>query len=74
VLSGWETKSSTVTAWTAPSGQVVRNADLGSGSGRIDMLGTDAGSAAATGTAGGLVASTDRPFSADTTFTLMLTS
>ena len=43
VLSGWETKSSTVTAWTAPSGQVVRNADLGSGSGRTDLLATDAG-------------------------------
>ena len=73
VLSGWETKSSTVTAWTAPAGQVIRNTDLGSGSGRTDMLATDPGAAAATGTAGGLVASTDQAFSADTTFTLVLT-
>jgi PKD repeat protein len=73
VVSGWEVKSSTVTAWTAtPAGQVVRNADLGSGSGRLDMLATDFGAPVATGTAGGLVASTDQAFSADTTLTLIL--
>ncbi len=38
-----------------------------------DMLATDAGAAAAAGTAGGLIASTDQAFSADTTLTLVLT-
>jgi outer membrane protein assembly factor BamB len=73
VVSGWATKSSDVTAWTAtPPGQVVRNAELGSGGGRIDMLATDPGASAAVGTAGGLTASTDQAFSADTTLTLVL--
>ena len=73
VVSGWEVKSSTVTAWAAtPAGQVVRNADLGSGTGRIDMLATDFGAPVATGTVGGLVASADQAFSADTTLTLVL--
>lgn len=73
VVSGWEVKSSTVTAWTTtPAGQVVRNVDLGSGTGRIDMLATDFGTPVPIGTAGGLVVSTDQPFTADTTLTLIL--
>jgi PKD repeat protein len=72
LVSGWETKSSTVTSMTAPSGQAVRNTDLGSGTGRIDMLATDYGAPVPAGTAGGLVASTDQAFSADTTLSLVL--
>src|SRR5215472_5298253 len=73
VVSGWQTKSSTVTAWaTTPSGQIVRDETLGTGSGRLDMLATDYGSSVPVGTAGGLSASTDLAFSADTTLTLVL--
>jgi hypothetical protein len=36
------------------------------------MLATDPGASAAVGTAGGLTASTDQAFSADTTLTLVL--
>jgi phosphatidylinositol-3-phosphatase len=73
VVSGWEVKSSTVTAWvTTPAGQVVRDAALGSGSGRIDMLAIDSGAAVPVGTAGGLSATTDQAFTADNTLTLVL--
>jgi hypothetical protein len=73
VVSGWETKSSTVTSMTAPAGQVVRDTVLGSGTGRLDMLATDYGAPiAAAGTAGGLTVSTDQAFTADTTLTLVL--
>jgi PKD repeat protein len=72
VLSGWQTKSSTVTSMTAPAGQAVRDTVLGPGLGRIDMLATDYGGPVATGTTGGLTASTDQPFAADTTLTLVL--
>ncbi|MGN6793785.1 MAG: outer membrane protein assembly factor BamB family protein [Streptosporangiaceae bacterium] len=73
VVSGWQTKSSTVTAWTTtPSGQLVRDEVRGSGTGRLDMLATDYGAPVPAGTAGGLSASTDQAFSADTTLTLVL--
>jgi len=73
VVSGWQTKSATVTAWTTtPPGQVVRDEVLGTGTGRLDMLATDYGAIVPAGTAGGLSASTDQPFSADTTLTLVL--
>jgi hypothetical protein len=73
VVSGWQTKSSTVTAWaTTPSGQIVRDETLGTGSGRLDMLATDYGSPVSAGSAGGLSASTDQAFAADTTLTLVL--
>lgn len=73
VVSDWATKSSAVTAWTVtPAGQVVRSTVLGSGGGRIDLLATDGGGPAGTGTAGGLAASTDQAFTADTTITLVL--
>jgi PKD repeat protein len=73
VVSGWETKSSTVTSMTAPAGQVVRDTVLGSGTGRLDMLATDyGGPVKAAGTAGGLTVSTDQAFTADTTLTLVL--
>jgi PKD repeat protein/outer membrane protein assembly factor BamB len=74
VVSGWETKSSAVTGWmTIPAGQIVRDEALGSGGGRIDMLATDYGTPVPVGTAGGLSASTDQAFTADTTLTLVLT-
>jgi PKD repeat protein len=72
VVSYWADKSSTTTAWTAPSGQVVRNVSIGASTGRITSLLTDGGAVAAPGTAGGLTATTDAAGSKATSLTLVL--
>ena len=72
VISAWSAKSSTVTKWTGPAGVSVRDGFNGLGSGRITMLAADSGGPVATGTAGGLTASTDQPFSAETAVTALL--
>ena len=71
VLSYWTAKSSAVTAWTAPSGQLVRSIANGSGGGHVNSLASDGGSANA-GAAGGLTATTDVAGSAFTAWTIVL--
>jgi hypothetical protein len=57
VISVWSAKSSVVTGWTTPGGQLVRSTANGSGSGRINSVATDGGPATA-GPAGNLSATT----------------
>ena len=73
VVSYWSAKSSAVNAWTAPSGQAVRDAENGSGSGRINSLATDGGKAATPGTVGGLTGTADGLFGAGAAWTIILT-
>jgi PKD repeat protein len=72
VLSYWADKSSTTTAWTAPAGQTVRGTTIGTGTGRVTSLLTDANGPAATGTVGGLSASTDAAGTKATMLTIVL--
>jgi hypothetical protein len=72
VVSYWSDKSSSTTAWTAPSGQAVRNVSIGTLSGRVTSLLTDGGGVAAPGPAGGLTATTDAAGTKATTLTLVL--
>ncbi|HST64591.1 MAG TPA: PKD domain-containing protein [Mycobacteriales bacterium] len=72
VLSYWADKSGTTTAWTAPDGQTVRGVTIGTGTGRVTSLLTDANAAAAAGPAGGLTATTDAPGTKATMLTIVL--
>ncbi len=72
VVSAWSTKSSAVNSWTAPAGQTVRSTANGSGTGRINSIATDGGSASA-GPAGSLSASTDKSGSSFASWTIVLT-
>jgi large repetitive protein len=72
VVSYWAAKSSDVNAWTLPAGQMTRSTSYGSGGGRIDAIAGDAGTPAPAGSAGELPATTDQPFSAWTTWTIVL--
>jgi PKD domain/Phosphoesterase family len=72
VVSYWAAKSSAVNAWTLPGGEVSRSTSYGTGGGRIDAIAGDAGAPAPAGSAGGLTATTDQPFSAGTTWTIVL--
>jgi PKD repeat protein len=74
VLSYWADKSSSTTAWTAPSGQTVRGQTIGTGTGRVTSLLTDGNGAAAAGTAGGLSASTDVAGTKATMATIVLSA
>ncbi|HET6876605.1 MAG TPA: PKD domain-containing protein [Jatrophihabitans sp.] len=60
VVSWWADRSASVRTWTAPAGQVVRDASPDTGSGvTVNGLVTDAGAPAAGGTVGGYTATTD---------------
>jgi PKD repeat protein len=72
VLSYWADKSATTTAWTAPAGQIVRGTTIGTGTGRVTSLLTDAGAPAAAGAAGGLTATTDAAGTKATMLTIVL--
>jgi PKD repeat protein len=72
VVSVWSTKSSAVNTWTAPASQNVRGVAYGSGTGRVNSLATDGGTAAA-GPAGGLTATTDAAGSSFAAWTIVLT-
>ncbi len=59
VVSYWADKSSVVTGWTPPAGQTQRGLSLGTGTGYITSLATDAGAPVPSGsTVGGLTATT----------------
>jgi hypothetical protein len=73
LVSYWTVKSSAVTTWTGPSGAAVRNSAIGTGGGQVSSLLADGGAAATAGSGGGLAASTDQPFSASSTLTMVLT-
>ena len=72
VVSYWADKSGTTTAWTAPAGQTVRGTTIGTGTGRVTSLLTDADAAAAAGPAGGLTATTDAAGTKATMLTIVL--
>jgi hypothetical protein len=59
LLSYWADKSSLTTAWSMPSGGVVRDELVDTGGGHIGSLVADSGAVVSTGTAGGLTATTD---------------
>jgi hypothetical protein len=72
VISVWSAKSSVVTGWTTPGGQILRSTANGSGSGRVNSIATDGGSATA-GSAGNISASTvGGPASAAAAWTIVL--
>jgi PKD repeat protein len=73
VVTYWAAKSSTVTSWTTPGSQTSRSADNGSGSGRINSVLVDSGSAVPAGSAGGLTATTDAAPGGADAWTVVLT-
>ena len=56
VVSYWAAKSTYITAWTVPAGQIVRSAANGTGGGHINAVATDSGAPSPAGPAGGLTA------------------
>ena len=68
----WTDKSSSTTAWTAPSGTTVRETSIGTGSGRMSSLAVDAGGPVATGSYGGLTATTDQASAKAESWTFIL--
>jgi hypothetical protein len=72
VLSYWSSRSTSVTGWTVPSGQVVRATANGSGGGHLDAALADPGAASAPGPAGGTTATTDVSAAADLAWTILL--
>ena len=72
VLSYWSSRSTSVTGWTLPAGQVVRATANGSGGGHINAVLADAGAATAPGPAGGLTGTTDFSTGADLAWTILL--
>ncbi len=44
-VSLWQAKTSALTTWTAPAGQLVRSTSIGTGGGRIAALAADSGTA-----------------------------
>lgn len=72
ILSYWNAKSSVITGWTPPTGQVTRATAYGSGGGYMDSILTDAGSVTPPGTAGGYTATTDQPGGSDVAWTIAL--
>jgi PKD repeat protein len=72
VLSYWSDKSATTAAWTAPVGETVRAVSIGTGAGHVTSLLTDGGREVATGTVGGLTATTDTAGAKATMLTLVL--
>jgi hypothetical protein len=73
LVSYWAAKSSAITGWTTPAGQVVRSTAYGTGGGRITSVATDFGGPVPAGTAGGLTSSTDQPQTAGTNWSIVLT-
>ena len=71
LLSYWADKSSTTTAWLPPGGETARDETIGSGSGYISALVGDSGSPVASGTAGGLTATTNAASRAATVSVLL---
>ncbi len=59
VVSQWSDKSSTTTAWNAPSGVTTRGTSYGTSGGRVTSLTTDSGGTVPTGPYGNLTATTD---------------
>ncbi|HET8615436.1 MAG TPA: PKD domain-containing protein [Actinomycetales bacterium] len=59
VVSYWADDTGATTSWTAPSGQIVRGTEAGTGGGHISSLLTDGQGASPLGTVGGLVATAD---------------
>jgi PKD domain/Malectin domain len=72
VISYWADKSSSTTAWTAPTGQTVRGTTIGTGTGRVTSLLTDGNGPAAAGPVGGLAATTDAAGTKATMLTIVL--
>lgn len=59
VVTYWAAKASSPVTWTPPAGNVRRSGSSGGGGGAIYSMLTDAGQPTATGTVGGLQATTD---------------
>jgi len=74
VLSLWQEKSSSVTAFTAPGGQSVRSTAIGTGGGNMGALATDSGGPVPAGSYGGLVATANAAAGSATMITLVLTA
>lgn len=72
LLSYWTVKSSAVTSLTGQAGTTARNLAVGIGGGQVTSLLADSGAGLPAGSAGGLNATADQPFSASTTFSLAL--
>jgi PKD repeat protein len=73
VVSLFTAKSSTVTSWSVGGGQVSRDVDNGSGSGRVNSVAVDSGGSVAPGVVGGIVGTTDQAYGGADAFTIVLT-
>jgi PKD repeat protein len=72
LVSYWAGKSSSATAWSLPAGQTVRSTSTGSGGGNITAMLTDTNGAVATGTRGGLTATSNAADSRTAMFTVAI--
>jgi PKD repeat protein len=74
VVSLWEAKSSTVSAFTAPAGASVRSTAIGSPSGQVSALAADSGGPVSTGTYAGQTAGMNGSATWATTVSLVLSA
>lgn len=72
VVSYWTDKSSATTGWAAPAGQTVRNLAIGTGSGYLTSLITDANAASSAGPGGGLTATSNQSSTKAVMLTIVL--
>ena len=73
VISYWSDRTSTTSAWTAPTGQVVRRTGAETGTGHLSWLLTDSGGGVPSGTVGGLTATANSSSNSATMGTFVLT-
>lgn len=72
LVSYWSDKSSTTTDWTLPGGTTQRSEAFGSPSGHITAILGDSNAPVASGSRGGLTATTNADSSADVTFSVWI--
>ncbi len=73
VVSYWAVKSSDVTAWAGSPAATVRSSEIGTGGGRISTLLADSAPSSSAGSSGGLTATANDLFTAETTLSVVLT-
>ena len=72
VVSYWAAKSSTITSWVVPAGQLVRATAAGTGGGHITSASSDAGAASPPGSVGAVTATTAVAQGSGTSWTVIL--
>ena len=72
VVSYWAAKSSTITGWLVPAGQLARGTADGTGGGHITSAASDIGAASPAGSVGAVTATTAAAQSSGTSWTVVL--